>query len=44
METCHSDKPPRLALDAELKAMATRQLSEDWSAERISNWLKLVHD
>ncbi len=34
-------KPPLLATNIELKKLVTSKLSEDWSPEQISGWLKI---
>jgi IS30 family transposase len=36
-------KPCRLALNTELKGLVTQKLSEDWSPEQISSWLKIAY-
>lgn len=36
-------KACRLALNSELKSMVTQKLSEDWSPEQISGWLKIAY-
>jgi IS30 family transposase len=36
-------KPCRLAVNTELKSRVTQKLSEDWSPEQISSWLKITY-
>lgn len=36
-------KPCRLAVHTRLKSVVTQKLSEDWSPEQISSWLKIAY-